>query len=309
MMIRIILFLVILVTCSFGYSQADAFEHMTKAQLDSSLKVRMDSIGETLDYELGEQIFGNREAKLTLSHNFKFLPKPEAKFALYSVLGLAKKKGRFWGAIVPFETNIYDNQGHFFQVHFVDSGYVHHQDLNVIEYDPLLLALQTETALQRDSLRNENEKPRTLLNWAMKPIQDTINHTLIWGYEYVVDGLAENLVHYEARILSRHGYIDISTEGPISNKDQIKKDLEEILASFSLIIGFKYSDYRACCDPVTPYGSIYLISPLAVPESNFLMDNWKWLAAVGLALIIIYRRLSVKRMRNKRIEEELGEPL
>ncbi|MFT7611584.1 MAG: putative membrane-anchored protein [Parvicellaceae bacterium] len=306
MMIRIILFLTLLTAPSLCFSQTDTYERMTKAQLDSSLKVRMDSIGESLDYELGEQIFGNREAKLTLSTNFKFLPKTEAKFALYSILDLAKKNGRFWGVAVPFQTNIFDQKGHFFQIHYIDSGYVHQQDLDVIEYEPLLLALQTETVLQRDSLRNENEKPRTLLNWALRPMQDTVAHTLMWGFEYVVDGMDDNLVHFEARILSKDGYISVSTEGPLSNIDQIKTDLEELVSSFSFIIGFKYSDYRACCDPVTEYGSIYLISPLAVPESDFLADNWKWLLAVGLALLIIYRRLSAKRMKNKQLEEELN---
>ncbi|MBL4704246.1 MAG: DUF2167 domain-containing protein [Flavobacteriales bacterium] len=286
-------------------AQENPYAGMTVAQMDSVTNSRIDSIEATLDYELGTQTLGANQATLQLSSTFKFLGPTEASFALVGILGKPEINQKTWGIVVPFEVNLFNPSAYHFDIHYLDSGYVHQQDLSLIDYKELFLELQIQTGLKRDSLRDKNQKPRTLLQWAQQPIQDTISHSLVWGFKYVVDGETENRIQYEARILGRFGYVSISSEGPASTKAEQYDHLNKVLQSFSFKIGQKYSDYKPCCDQVTSYGTIYLISPNALPSQDWLGNNWKWLLAVGLGLFIIYRRLSNRKNNEEEPSIEL----
>lgn len=286
---------ILLLTPWWAISQEDT-ARVTRADSLVTHLMENDSIDATLDYQYKEVSLAGGTTVLTIPSNYKFLDSGQVNFIYRGLLNKEERAPKGVGVLLPIEQDIFDDPNDWIYISYVDSGYVHEQDLSQIEYGELLLEFQTRVALQRDTMRKYGRAPEHVIGWYQWPTQDTILHRLSWALELVLDDVDDHWVRYETRILGRSGYVAISAKGAVSD-EAFKQAYDEAVNGITFKIGSKYSDYRECCDPVTPYGTIYLIDPIAVPQPSWVSENWQLVLIAVLVLALIARRWIARKKR------------
>ncbi|CAM4394711.1 DUF2167 domain-containing protein [Paenibacillus tarimensis] len=157
------------------------------------------------------------------------------------------------GAVIPNS----EDEDWIVYFEYEDSGHIEDADQQEIDADALL---ESYTEGQKEANKEMDESNWLFVDgWDVEPFYDTELHSLKWSL-LLHDNSNNKLVNYNMRLLTREGYISAIL---VSSPETLEKDRQtferDILASYSVNEGHRYSDYNPETDKKADYGLAGLI--------------------------------------------------
>jgi uncharacterized membrane-anchored protein len=198
-------------------------------------------------------------AVLHLGQDYYFLPADEARLVLTEgwgnppdqadgVLGMVFPAGRTfaddtWGAAITYEA----------------IGYVSDSDAAATDYAAMMTEMQSrESALNAERAR-QGFPARHLIGWAQIPAYDARTHSLVWARNMQFDGMSENTLNYDIRMLGRSGVLSLNMVTVMSDLAETRAAAQRFASAVEFRPGERYADYRSG-DQVAEYGIAGLIA-------------------------------------------------
>lgn len=258
-----------------------------------------DSIDKTFKYQTGNVSLGSDLAMLQVPEGYKFIDEEQAKYVLedlwgnppggnYGLLGMLVKENES-----PIDVS------YAVEISYSEEGYIEDDDAEDIDYDELLESMQ-EDAANSNPERIKQEYPTIeLVGWASSPFYDQQNKKLHWAQEYKFGGEEGNTLNYNIRVLGRKGYINLNVIGGMVVFDDVKNNLDPILASVDFMDGNRYADFNPDFDDVAAYGIGGLIAGKVLAKAGvfaLILKFWKFIAlGIGGAFMAFKNRIFGKK--------------
>lgn len=194
------------------------------------------------------------------------------------------------GALVPSTDTIMDDISVAYILYCDDSGHIDDSDAADIDYDSMLEDLQESTRENNAMLREMGYSTQEIVGWAKKPYYDSERKVLRWAKHLRFtnsDSISNEVINYNVRVLSRHGFIEILAVADYAVADEViaRGDSLSTLVSFS--DGYAYSDF----DPVTDNVSDWTLGGLVA--GGALLAKTGILAKIGLFLLKAWKLILI----------------
>lgn len=182
---------------------------------------------------------------------------------------------RSWAAIVTWEP----------------IGWVASNDARSADYDELLAQMQADTRELNAQRRADGFAQVQVMGWAQEPQHDSVANTVSWARELrFFDGGAHTL-HYDLRLLGRHGVLSMNIVGEMDQLVDIRAGAAELSRRSSFNPGARYSDFDEERDTVAGYGVAGLVATgvgVAVAKNVGVLALLVKLAQpIGIALLVL----------------------
>lgn len=205
-----------------------------------------------------------QQATLKLPENFGFVPKQES-IALLDAMGNGVDN-QIEGIILPLGEW---EEGGFFVVSYIDSGYIRDDDAKDWNADELLASLKegTEAMNQERILRGIPEIE--VMGWITPPWYDQQTHELIWSAELKnkVESVEDlHGINYNTYVLGREGYISLNLVTDTAYIEALKPIAKNLLTAMRFDEGKRYADFNADTDRVAEYGLAALVAGVAAKK-------------------------------------------
>ncbi|MEO0420706.1 MAG: DUF2167 domain-containing protein [Pseudomonadota bacterium] len=257
--------------------EALAAEGLSAEQIDAYLATKA-QILESLDRRTGTINLRKANATLVVPDNFYYLDADDAQTVLVDIWGNPPgEKGL--GMLFPAEYSPFDGDSWGVTIDWQEDGYVSDEDANEIDYDELLGDLQQQTREANRYRQEEGYPTVNLLGWAERPYYDGGAHKLYWAKELSFEGMDQNTLNYDIRVLGRRGVLVLSFIAGMEQKADIDASRETVLAMAEFNEGDRYTDYVEG-DKLAGYG----IGALVAGAAGFALAKKGILAAVLIFL-------------------------
>ncbi|SDL54316.1 Uncharacterized membrane-anchored protein [Catalinimonas alkaloidigena] len=281
------------VLCTGGFS-AYGFAEPDVPEVDSTA-LQIAQINESFRYETGEVTIGDDLARIQVPEGYRFLDAEQSKYVLSDLWGNPPDESTL-GMLVPDGYGpASDDMPFAVEISYSEEGYISDEDAEDLDYEDLLEEMQ-EDARTANQQRQEAGYPTVeLVGWAAPPFYDLANKKLHWAKELRFEGMDQNTLNYNIRVLGRRGYLVLNAIGNIHALPAVQQDADKILASVDFTEGNRYADFNPELDKVAAYGIGGLITGKILAKAGFfalLLKFWKVLAA-GVAGVFYFlkRRL------------------
>ncbi len=239
-------------------SKTDEKEMITldsAALVQAFIKMKLDSITQTLKYETGEVKLANGIATINVPAKYKYLNPENAKKVLVDLWGNpeATAEGSL-GMIFPEQVTPMDSNAWGFNITYDAIGFVEDDDSEDLDYEELLTQMKEETSqgsVEREKLGYESIR---LVGWATKPYYDASQKVLYWAKEIEFGGNPSHTLNYNVRVLGRKGVLILNAIGSMEQLNEIDPNIKQIYEVVKFTDGNKYSDFNPDLDEVAAYG-------------------------------------------------------
>jgi len=240
-----------------------------------------DSIDKTFNYQTGDVMLGDNLALLNVPEGYRFLDKEQANYVLTDLWG-NPSNGDYGllGMLVKQDESPVD-VSYAVEVSYSEEGYIEDDDAEDIDYDELLAGMQDDAKNSNPERVKQGYPTINLVGWASAPFYDQQNKKLHWAQEYKFGEDDENTLNYNIRVLGRKGYINLNVIGDMEVLDDVKNNLDPILASVEFKEGNRYADFNPDLDEVAAYGIGGLIAGKVLAKAGFfalILKFWKFIA-------------------------------
>lgn len=198
------------------------------------------------DLNLGDAYYfvGPEEARTILVDVWRNPPG-----AATGVLGMVFPKGKSftdntWSAVITFE----------------DTGYVSDEDAKTIDYNEMLANMKAADEEQAPATRAEGYPAGILQNWAQAPTYDATKHSLVWARDIKFDGMPQDTLNYDIRLLGRSGVLSMNILADMSQLAEVREAAKTFANVGSFRTGARYADYNASTDKKAEYGIAGLVA-------------------------------------------------
>ncbi len=254
-----------------------------------------DSIEQTFNYQYGSVSLGNELAVLQVPAGYKFLDKKQANYVLTDLWGNpADQDSGLLGMLVKEEESPVD-VSYAVEISYSEEGYIEDDDADDIDYDELLETMQQDTKSVNPERIKQGYPSVELIGWASAPFYDQENKKLHWAKELKFGDYEENTLNYNIRVLGRKGFINLNVIGDMNDLEDVKGNLDPILASVEFKTGSRYDDFNPDIDEVAAYGIGGLIAGKILAKTGVLaiiLKFWKFIAlGIGGAFMAFKKRL------------------
>ncbi len=221
--------------------QALAAQGLSLEEIDQYLTAKANILA-SLERQTGTINLRKANATLEVPENFYYLDPQDAQTVLVEIWGNPPGEEGL-GMLFPAEYSPFDLESWGVTIDWQDDGYVSDDDANQINYDELLSELQ-QTARESNQYRSEQGYPTVeLLGWAERPYYDASAHKLYWAKELAFQGVDDNTLNYDIRVLGRRGVLVLSFVANMAQKSAIDANREAVLAMAEFNEGDRYMDY------------------------------------------------------------------
>ncbi|WP_299242351.1 DUF2167 domain-containing protein [uncultured Aquimarina sp.] len=258
-----------------------------------------DSIDKTFKYQTGNVMLGDGLALLNVPNGYRFLDKEQANYVLTDLWG-NPSNGDYGllGMLVKEDESPVD-VSYAVEVSYSEEGYIEDDDAEDIDYDELLTGMQDDAKNSNPERVKQGYPTINLVGWASAPFYDQQNKKLHWAQEYKFGEDEENTLNYNIRVLGRKGYINLNVIGDMQVLDDVKNNLDPILASVEFKEGNRYADFNPDLDEVAAYGIGGLIAGKVLAKAGFfalVLKFWKFIAlGIGGVFMAFKNRLFGKK--------------
>ncbi|WP_298539295.1 DUF2167 domain-containing protein [uncultured Aquimarina sp.] len=258
-----------------------------------------DSIDKTFKYQTGNVMLGDGLALLNVPNGYRFLDKEQANYVLTGLWG-NPSNGDYGllGMLVKEDESPVD-VSYAVEVSYSEEGYIEDDDAEDIDYDELLTGMQDDAKNSNPERVKQGYPTINLVGWASAPFYDQQNKKLHWAQEYKFGEDEENTLNYNIRVLGRKGYINLNVIGDMQVLDDVKNNLDPILASVEFKEGNRYADFNPDLDEVAAYGIGGLIAGKVLAKAGFfalVLKFWKFIAlGIGGVFMAFKNRLFGKK--------------
>jgi uncharacterized membrane-anchored protein len=283
-----IVLLFFLSTSTFTQETEEIFtEEQQKAYLQ-----KLDSINKSFTYDYGKISLENGLAEIDIPEGYKFLNAEQSNYVLSDLWG--NPPSEVLGLLFPKNINpIDDNFTYAVEVTYSNDGYIDDEDAKDLDYDDLLEEMQEDTQAANPERKNLGYPEMELVGWASKPYYDAEEKKLHWAKELRFEGVEENTLNYNIRVLGRKGYLNLNAIGTIDILPEFKNDVDEILNSVHFTEGNKYADFNPEIDEVAAYGIGGLIAGKLLAKAGFfalILKFWKIIAVAVVGAFSIFKK-------------------
>lgn len=252
---------------------------------------------EALNYEHGSIEVGDGLATLQIDSTFKYLNPEETDKILVEAWGNPPQETL--GMIFPDSINPYLYDGWGVIINYVEDGYIEDEDAKDIDYDDMLEDLQDEVEAAKEERIELGYSTYDIIGWAEQPYYDAESKKLFWAKELKFEGTDENTLNYDIRILGRKGFLKLNAVASISQLQDVKPAMSNLLSRVEFSDGNTYFDFNPDTDHVAAYGIGALVAGKLAAKVGllkvvgiFFAKFWKFiligLAAVGTFLKKIF---------------------
>jgi len=256
----------------------------------------------TLHFKAGPVVLKDNLATINQTQNFRFLDNADTQTFLTKVYGNPPGAGSdALGMIIPSDLDPMDEGAWVAVISYEASGYVSDEDAEKIDYDELLVEMQSATAEESPKRVAKGFGTIQLVGWAKKPYYDAKNKKIHWAKHLLFDG-NQNVLNYEIRVLGRRGVLSVNIVGDINILPDIEKKIDSIIKMVYFNAGSTYSEYNSDFDPSAAYGLAGLVAGGVLVKTGFLKGLIALLVAspkaIGLLLIGFFAAIwgGLKRM-------------
>ena len=254
-----------------------------------------DSIEQTFNYQHGIVVLGDDLALLRVPEGYKFLDTEQANYVLTDLWGNPEDQDSGLLGMLVKEKESPVDVSYAVEISYSEEGYIEDDDAEDIDYDELLETMQEDTRSINPERIKQGYPSIELVGWASAPFYDQQNKKLHWAKELKFGGYEENTLNYNIRVLGRKGYINLNVIGDMNDLEDVKGNLDPILASVEFKSGNRYDDFNPDIDEVAAYGIGGLIAGKILAKTGvlaILLKFWKFIAiAAGGAFMAFKKRL------------------
>ncbi|WP_109300769.1 DUF2167 domain-containing protein [Aquimarina sp. AU474] len=274
---------------------SDPEETVNEEELVLAYQKYKDSIDDTFNYKTGNVVLGDKLALLEVPVGYKFLDKEQADYVLTDLWGNPSTKDEGLLGMLVKENESPIQVTYAVEVSYSEEGYIEDDDADDIDYDELLESMQKDTKSVNPERIKQGYPSIELVGWASAPFYDQQNKKLHWAKELKFGDYDENTLNYNIRVLGRKGFINLNVIGDMNVLDDVKTNLDPILASVEFQSGNRYDDFNPDIDEVAAYGIGGLIAGKILAKTGFLaiiLKFWKFIAiGVGGAFMAFKKRI------------------
>ncbi len=253
----------------------------------------LDSIEQTFKYEKGEIVVGSNLATIKVPEGYQYLNGEQSEMLFTEIWGNPPRSedNRSLGTLSPSNVSIMSDSSFIIDITYSEDGYIDDSDAKDIDYDELLESMQEDSKASNEYRIEEGYPAIELVGWASSPFYDKENKKLHWAKELRFGDMEESTLNYNIRILGRKGYLQLNAVGGMYVLDEVKREINPILAGVNFNEGSRYSDFNPDIDKVAAYGIGGLIAGKILAKAGilakigiFLAKFWKIIAigVVGL---------------------------
>jgi len=224
---------------------------------------------QSLQYQHGVIHLPGGVASLNLPAGISYLSPNDAATVLVKLWGNPPAATRTLGMLIPAGKTPAQPDCWAVTITSTADGYVKDDDASEINYDDLLKQMQVGTLAQNKTRTARGYPAIDLMGWAEPPHYDATSHKLYWAREFRVEGVSENMLNFEIRILGRRGVLVLSTIGGMNQLPEIRKQSPEILKLVEFNHGNRYADFDPKTDRMAPYGLATLVSGGIAAKASF----------------------------------------
>ncbi|RDV13034.1 DUF2167 domain-containing protein [Pontibacter diazotrophicus] len=266
------------------------------AQEVDSLKLEIQRIENSLQYQTGVISLKDGLATITVPKGFKFLDGEQAEYVLTDLWG-NPKTGTSLGMLVPEQYGVLDSNSWVFNVEFDEIGYVKDDDANEIDYADLLNTMQEETLEENAARKAEGYEPIQLIGWASTPYYDADQKILHWAKEIKFGEADEHTLNYNVRVLGRKGVLVLNAIAGMNNLPEVQQSIATVTGNVAFESGHSYFDFDPKVDEVAAWTIGGLVAGKMLAKVGFfalLLKFWKVIAlavvAAGSAVMKFLKR-------------------
>ncbi|MDA3613197.1 DUF2167 domain-containing protein [Polluticaenibacter yanchengensis] len=234
--------LVLAILCSFGH----VFAQNNTTELQDSSGVL------AFKYQTGTIALEKGNGKIAVPKGFKFLDAEQAKYVLTDLWGNPPQSD-IVGMLVPENQEVTDINGWAFAISYDDIGFVKDSDAKDINYDDMMKDEKKAQVDENKARIQQGYLPIEIVGWASKPFYDENTHTLHWAREMKFGEDSVNTLNYNMRVLGRKGVYVINAIAFMSEFNQVKPVVNEVISSVTFNQGETYKDFDGSMDKVAAY--------------------------------------------------------
>lgn len=245
---KIMLMVLVIFLASINTQAASTDTTMTEEEALQVFEAR----NKQIKYQTG-QVDINSEIQLNIPQGYKFMPKSDAEYVIFDMWGNPHQDD-ILGMVVKEDYSISDMDKWTFVVSYENSGYVKDEDADKIDYEELMQNIQESEADENKQRKEEGYPSIHILGWATKPFYDKENNILHWAKSIKFgDGMSDTTLNYDVRILGRKGVLSMNAVGVLSQLEDIKVHIPQIIHIASFKKGSSYLDFDPKVDKVAAY--------------------------------------------------------
>ena len=280
-----------------------------KVKVKDSTQIQMDEIENSFNYQKGIIEFKSCYVKLTVPDGFRYLDSIQSKFVLSDLWGNPADSSVL-GLLVPENKKILDPECWVFVLLYENIGYVKDDDASDINYDELMNQIQKdvqESNIERKKLGYESVE---ILGWASVPFYDKDKKVLHWAKAIKFGSDSVNTLNYDLRILGKNGVFVLNAVALTKQIDEIKPNIDKVLASVEFEQGSTYFNFNPDVDKVATWtiGGLIAGKVLAKVGLFAIIAKFAKIIIVGIiaAGAAIWRFLTGKKKKEAAQRKELG---
>jgi len=276
---------------------------LSRADTQTNTITELQKIVQSLRYQHGVINLPGGAAKLNMPANISYLDPSDAETVLVKLWGNPPGQ-KTLGLLVPTDKTPVERGCWAVTITSMDDGYVKDDDAGKINYNDMLTQLQKATLAENKNRTAKGYPAIDLVGWAEPPHYDTATHKLYWAREFRVEGIPENTLNYDIRILGRRGYLVLSAIAGMDQLPEIRKEIPVILGLVEFNDGSRYTDFDPKVDKVATYGLAALVAGGIAAKLGLFKLIWIALIAAKKFVIIGVVAVSawVRKLFKKRDE-------
>ena len=269
----------------------------------------IDSLDRALKWDSSTVTIGNGIAKINITKGFKFLNAEQSQYVVHNIWGNPERTD-ILGMIVPDTSSPLDAGSFAFIISFEEDGFVKDGDADKIDYDDMFKELKKQEPENNKAREKESYEAMTIVRWAAKPYYDKEAKVLHWAKEIKFGNSEENTLNYDVRVLGRKGILSLNAVASINELDNVKNNIDKVLAMPEFTAGNRYSDFNENTDKIAEYGLGALVAGGILAKTGVLALIAKFFIAAWKFILIGIVALwgSIKKFfgrKNKTTGEEI----
>lgn len=213
----------------------------------------------SLNFQKGKITLPNGIATLNLGDTFAYLDPKDAERVLVDAWGNPPGH-KSLGMIFPAGVSPVSRDAWGVLITYNQDGHVKDDDAGSINYDDMLVDMKERMEDANAERVKQGYHKLSLVGWAEKPTYDKYNHKLYWAKELNSENAPEHTLNYNIRILGREGVLVLNAIAGMSQINQIKSEMKNVLAATEFTKGNTYADYDSSTDRTAEYGIAALVA-------------------------------------------------
>ena len=265
----------------------------------------VDSVEKTLEYTNGTVTLKNDIGTIEVPYGFKYLDGDKSDMILTDIWGNppSDEENKSLGMLVKEDETPFTDASFCINITYAEEGFIEDDDAKDIDYEELLESMQDDAETSNEYREEAGYERIELVGWASEPFYDEETKKLHWAKELKFgDYEGPNTLNYNIRILGRKGYLQLNAIGEMLVLQDVKNNINPILASVNFTKGNTYSDFDPDMDEVAAYGiggliagKVLLKAGLLAKFGILLAKFWKVILIAGAALFGGFKKFFSKK--------------